>query len=137
MNRLLRGLRTTSAATAPDAEDPALRGRTYAIPFDDVWQAALDLARGGMPGWHLIEADDFDGVIRAGAESRIARFAGDVTIRITLDLDAQTRVDATSTSRDGRADLGANARRLEKFFRALDRALAGREARAIHAPAGR
>jgi uncharacterized protein (DUF1499 family) len=46
-----------------------------------------------------------------------------VEVRILLDADAQTRVDARSVSRVEKADLGANARRLVRFFDGLDRAL--------------
>jgi hypothetical protein len=41
------------AATAPDSTDRRLRGRTYAVPFEHVWQAARSLAGGGLRGWTL------------------------------------------------------------------------------------
>lgn len=62
-------------------------------------------------------------MIRAEARSLVLRRTGDVTIRIGLDEDAQTRVDAVSASRGGGADLGTNARRIGRFFRVLDRRL--------------
>lgn len=121
---VIRGLTRNVAFTAPDAEDPRLRGRTYAIPFEDVWQASLRLVDGGLRRWELLEADDQEGIIRGVAHGILfARFTSDVTVRISLDSDAQTRVDALSASRSGRYDLGSNARKLRKLFRALDRAL--------------
>lgn len=129
VRRLRRALTRNGALTHPDHVDPRLRGRTYAIPFDRVWTAALELADGGLRRWTVIEADDIDGIIRAEARTLVFRFVDDVTIRISLDADAQTRVDLRSESRKGKADLGTNARRIGRFCRKLDRALGagGRE----------
>jgi hypothetical protein len=118
-----RGLTRNTAVTQPGEEDPRLRGRTYAIPFEEVWQAALRLADGGMQGWSLLEQDDQEGAIRGTARGLFRRFDSEISIRIVLDEDAQTRVDAASTTEPGRGDLGVNARRVGRFFRALDRAL--------------
>ena len=117
------GLTRNVAFTAPAAEDERLRGRTYAIPFEDVWQASLQLVDGGLKRWSLREFDDREGIIRGTARGRLGRFTSTVTIRISLDVDAQTRVDAMSASRVGRMDLGANTRRLHRFFAALDAAM--------------
>lgn len=118
-----RGLTRNVAFTSSGAEDPRLQGRTYAIPFDQVWRASLSLVDGGLKRWELVEADDQEGIIRGIAHGIFERFTSSVTVRITLDIDAQTRVDALSASRTGRADLGKNARRLNTFFNALDRKL--------------
>jgi hypothetical protein len=114
------------ARTERRALDPELRGRTYAIPFDAVWEAALALARGGLPGWVLDEADDQVGVIRARATSRLLRQVADVRVRVGLDENAQTRVDLDSESRTRGPDLGGHRRRIAGFLRALDRRLAPR-----------
>ena len=124
LDRAWLGLTRNVAFTAPGAEDERLRGRTYAIPFEDVWQASLQLVSGGLKRWELLEYDDREGIIRGIAHGRLKRFTSAVTIRISLDVDAQTRVDALSASRVGRMDLGVNTRRLHRFFRALDRAMA-------------
>jgi hypothetical protein len=120
---ILRGLTQNVAYTSPSAEDPRLRGRTYAVPFEDVWQAATRLVGGGLKRWELLEADDQEGVIRGTAHGITERFTSGITVRITLDPDAQTRVDAMSASRTGRAGLGVNGRRLSRFFTRLDRAV--------------
>ena len=62
MKEILTGLRGNHAATEVDALDPALRGRTYAIPFETVWQAVVGLAGGGLRGWSIESADDQIGV---------------------------------------------------------------------------
>jgi hypothetical protein len=117
---VVRGLTRNVAFTTPGAEDPRLEGRTFAIPFDDVWQASLHLARGGLERWEVTEEDDREGIIRGIVRGRFERTTSSITIRITLDPDAQTRIDAMAASRIGRADLGLNARRLDRFFTALD-----------------
>jgi hypothetical protein len=109
----------TGAQTNPASSDPDLCGRTWAVPFEEVWEAAVRLMSGGLRGCTLLRANDRDGIIIAEAR---ARFLGvsDLTISIVLDADAQTRVDARSVSREGKADLGTNARRLRTFFRMLE-----------------
>jgi len=119
MSAAVRGLTGNRAATAPDEADERLRGRTYAIPFEDVWQAALRLA-GRKRGWRVLGSDDLEGVIRAEART-VLRFTHDVVIHVKLDENAQTRVDLVSASRVGKADFGKNARRVGAFLRALDR----------------
>lgn len=121
--RLIRALTRNHAETSADADDPRLLGRTYAVPYEKIWQAALALAGGALHGWRLRSADDLAGVINARAQSRFLGYA-DIRVRVSLDEDAQTRVDARSITRSRRADLGANARRLHHFFRQLDRQLA-------------
>jgi hypothetical protein len=116
------------AETSPGADDARLRGGTYTIPFEDVWQAALALASGGLARWELASADDESGTIHAEARTLFGRVS-DVTIRIGLDADAQTRVDAQGMTRGARRDLGANARHIARFFRALDKRLSQRAPR--------
>jgi hypothetical protein len=112
--------RPPAVETQPQHPDERLRGRTYAIPFEDVWRAALYLAGGGLRGWRLIAADDEEGIILAEASTLALRFVDDVSIRVRLDEDAQTRVDVRSASRVGRNDFGTNARRVARFLDALD-----------------
>jgi hypothetical protein len=109
------------AETRPGHPDHSLRGRTYAIPFAKVWAAAVELASGGLRGWSLVEADEDRGVLLAESTTLLFRFVDDVRIEISLDENGQTRVDMASASRVGKADLGQNARRIRKLFRALDR----------------
>lgn len=109
--------------TTRDASDPRLRGRTYAVPFEDVWQASLKLTGGGLSRWSRHDADDDEGVILASSAS-LAGAIHDIMVRVTLDENAQTRVDASAQARKPRTDFGRSRRRLRRFFRALDAALA-------------
>ena len=123
MKGILRGLTETQVATDPEAGDRRLKGRTYAIPFDDVWSAATRLARGELRGWTLLTADDQEGIITGLAKPLLFGEPCYVRVVIGLDENAQTRVDGRSRSGGKRGDLGRNRRTLGRFFRALDRAL--------------
>lgn len=118
---LLRALTTNRAWTDPESPDPRLRGRTYGVPFAAVWRAAL--AEAEALRWTVLETDPVGGEIRAEARTRLWKFTDDVWVRLSLDGDGQTRVDAVSASRVGRGDLGTNARRIARFLRGVDRRL--------------
>lgn len=111
------------AGTDPCASDRRLRGRTYAIPFEPVWTACVNLADGGLPRWRVVEADDEKGILEAVSESRFLHVEDDVYVCVGLDENGQTRVDIESASRGARIDLGRNARRIGAFFRRLDKLL--------------
>ena len=108
-----------SIRTAVDAAEPHLRGRTYAIPFEHVWQSALNLARSGLKGWSVASADDTDGIIKAQARSAVGG-EHEIDICISLDADAQTRVDVEVRPLKG---FGSATRRMQSFLRALDKAV--------------
>ena len=121
---MLRGISANEAETAPDDPDPRLRGRTYAYPYEEVWQTARGLAEGRRYMWRVTLADDQDGVLQIEARTVLFRFVADFEVRIGLDENGQTRVDVRSASRKGFADLGGNARRIGRFLRKLDKTLA-------------
>ena len=116
----MRGLSQNRAETDPHSPDPRLRGRTYAISFDRVWNASLALSAGQLPRWSVSSADDGEGIIRARVRTRILRRTDAVRISVILDKNGQTRVDVVSVSLRRKRDLGANARHIDRFLRALD-----------------
>ncbi len=122
--RLFRALTCNRAGTADEPADSRLRARTYAVPFERVWQASLSLAT-SRRGWQVLAADDVQGRIRVEART-LLHFVHDVLIDVTLDENGQTRLDMTSSSRTGKADFGKNARRIGRFLRRVDRELARR-----------
>tara|TARA_Y100000590_G_scaffold444776_1_gene575952 strand:- start:669 stop:923 length:255 start_codon:yes stop_codon:yes gene_type:complete len=73
--------------------------------------------------WTLIYANDLDGYIVVQCQTLVFKFIDDFEITILLDENALTRIDVRSHSRKGRTDLGANARRIGRFFKKLDRIL--------------
>lgn len=108
-----------SASTAPGHEDARLRGRTYSVPFDVVWRAVLRIVK-RRPRWDFAAADDASGTIHVDVRSPVISMPGELTIRIALDRNAQTRVDARAISKGKRTDLGMNARRIAGLLRDLD-----------------
>lgn len=123
MRRLIRALTENTAETDPRAPDPRLRGRTYAIPFEEVWQAALGLANGGLPRWRVVASDDDEGTIHAESATLVFKFVDDVHIHVGLDENGQTRVDLRSASRVGKGDLGRNPRTIGRFLDRMDQTL--------------
>ena len=115
-------LTTNKAETDLLSDDPRLIGRTYTIPFDRVWTACLDMIDRNRR-WTLIYANDLDGYIVVQCQTLVFKFIDDFEITILLDENALTRIDVRSHSRKGRTDLGANARRIGRFFKKLDRIL--------------
>jgi len=122
-NRVRRALGEGAAETRADARDPRFRGRTYAIPFEDVWQVSLSILKEDL-ACSLRLANDRDGIIIAQSAAVFPRRIDDVTVSVVLDQDAQTRVDMRSIAREGKADFGGNVRRVARFFELLDRKLA-------------
>jgi hypothetical protein len=118
-SRLASALTKCRAETNPWSEDPRLIGRTYAIPFEEVWRACMKfVAERGR--WRLLQADDMAGFIRVRCTSFVFRREDNLEIRVALDENALTRVDARAGSRKGRPDLGVNVRRVGRFFVKLD-----------------
>lgn len=125
-----------SLSTDANARDPRIRGRTYAIPFERVWRAAVALADGGMQGWRLLAADASSGVIEAEATSRVLRRRSSVHIRVALDANAQTRVDLKLRALTGRfPHLGRNARFVGAYLSGLDRTAGANARNILHAGA--
>jgi hypothetical protein len=120
LSEILRGLTEHRAETSPTSEDERLVGRTYAIPFEDVWQAAKRLAAGELKGWTLWVADDQEGIMEASLRPFLFLKAADVRITVGLDENAQTRVDLSATSRTERGDFGRCRRAIGRFVDRLD-----------------
>ena len=68
--RLGRALTTNRAATDPRSDDPRLLGRTYAIPFDQVWTACLVLVERPRH-WTLLQAHDLDGYLSVECQTPV------------------------------------------------------------------
>ncbi|HSG82311.1 MAG TPA: DUF1499 domain-containing protein [Gemmatimonadota bacterium] len=122
LDRIIKALTTNSAQTSEEAEDPRLRGRTYMVPFATVWDEIIRMIK-EHPRQNLVRANEDRGMIGFEATTLVLRLVGDVRIKVKLDRNALTRVDMWSQSRVGKGDLGANRRRIARFFRDLDRRL--------------
>ena len=72
-------------------------------------------------GWEVVSVDPAAGTLVARQTTRIFRFVDDVVVRVRPGADGGALVDVRSKSRDGRGDLGTNARRIRAFAERLPR----------------
>ena len=70
-------------------------------------------------GWEVVAQDGGAGAFYARHVTSIFRFVDDVVVRIRPD-GSGSLIDVRSKSRDGRGDLGANAKRIRAFLDELD-----------------
>ncbi len=66
--------------------------------------------------WDMVAENAVAGVIEATEITKLWAFKDDVVIRITERLEGGSAIDMRSVSRIGISDLGANAKRIEKFM---------------------
>ena len=66
-------------------------------------------------GLALVNSDAEKGIIEATETTAIWGFKDDVVVRV-VEKDGKTIIDLRSVSRIGQSDLGANAKRIEKFL---------------------
>ena len=92
---------------------PHVRPLELAVPPAAAFARALSAAR--EMGWEVVAAAEKDGRIEAVATTRWFGFKDDVVVRLTPAAGG-TRIDVRSKSRVGRSDVGANARRIERFL---------------------
>jgi len=95
---------------------PDLAPIALPVPPADAFERARRAA--GALGWEITMADPARGVIEARSVSRLFRFVDDLAIRVR-PAGGGSVVDVRSKSRDGRGDLGANARRIRAFEESL------------------
>jgi len=120
---------------------PELAGRDWAFPMENaapiaayypylhplrldepalqVNQRARAVATSKHFGWTITHETENYGGFEAVAETRLFRWKDDVVVRIRPDGDQACIVDVRSRSREGKSDLGANARRIRRFLDAL------------------
>ena len=98
---------------------PALAPMTLPLQADLAYERALDLAKTRMKGWEVTHEDAAARTFEAVASTRLLRFQDDVVVRVTPVSEVESRVDMRSKSREGKGDMGANARRIGRFFREL------------------
>ncbi len=84
-----------------------------------VHQRARAIAASKQFGWTITkESENYSG-FEAVAETRLFKWKDDVVVRIRPDGEGACVVDLRSRSREGKGDLGANARRIRHFLEAL------------------
>jgi uncharacterized protein (DUF1499 family) len=86
-------------------------------PPDETFGRVAQAAR-GMPGWTITRSDPHGRSLEGYDTSWLFRFNDDFVIEIRSD-QGGSAVHMRSKSRDGRGDLGANAKRIRAFFAKL------------------
>jgi hypothetical protein len=81
---------------------------------------AAAVATAESMGWEIVARDPGRGRFDAQSVSSLFRFVDDITVRVQPD-GSGSRIDMRSKSRDGRSDMGANAKRIRAYFAALKR----------------
>lgn len=131
----------TQAATAPENQGrdlsypeafkpavkqyyPGVEPLHLDVPPEAAFARAVAVAR-TRPGWEVTRVDSSAHTFEGVARSRIFRLPDDFVVRVRPD-GTGSRVDMRSRSRVGRGDLGANAERIEQYFRALSQPANGR-----------
>jgi uncharacterized protein (DUF1499 family) len=128
--------RFASPADVPDFEG---RDRSYPSDFVEVVRTSYaDLGPTRLPidqkaafdlgvrtaeslGWEIVHRDAAAGTFDARETTRVFKFVDDITVRVRAD-GSDSIIDVRSKSRDGRGDLGANAKRIRSYQSALGEA---------------
>ncbi len=96
---------------------PDLKTLESDLPLDPAFQKALVTAE--ELGWFVTYKNAPEGRLDAQERSAVFRFVDDVTIRVR-PRGSGSEIDVRSKSRDGRGDLGANAKRIRRFVEAFE-----------------
>jgi uncharacterized protein (DUF1499 family) len=95
---------------------PHIRPLELAVPPAAAFARALAAAR--EMEWEVVAAEEKEGRIEAVATTRWFGFKDDVVVRLAPAAGG-ARIDVRSKSRVGRSDVGANAKRIERFLMLL------------------
>jgi uncharacterized protein (DUF1499 family) len=93
---------------------PDLQPLRLDVAPDRAYEHVLATAR-RMPTWSITRADGFARALEGTATSVLFRFQDDFVIEVREE-NGQSVVHMRSKSRDGKGDLGANARRIRAFL---------------------
>ena len=95
---------------------PQVRPLELAVPPAAAFARALGAVR--EMGLEVVAAEEKEGRIESVATTRWFGFKDDVVVRVSPAAGG-SRIDVRSKSRVGRSDVGANARRIERFLMLL------------------
>jgi uncharacterized protein (DUF1499 family) len=70
----------------------------------------------GIPTWKITYTDSAKNTVEAVSTSRLFHFEDDIVIEVRPTPDGQSLIEMRSKSRDGKGDLGVNAKRIHRFF---------------------
>ena len=98
---------------------PDLKALEVNVSVQQVLPYVIDAVR--VSGWTVTSINMQAGLIEATDTTPVFRFVDDIVIRMRPIDNQHTILDLRSKSRDGRGDLGANARRIQRFAYEFDR----------------
>jgi uncharacterized protein (DUF1499 family) len=90
---------------------------TLASPPDETFKRVAAAAR-SMNGWVITREDPATRAVEGYDTTRLFRFRDDIVIEVR-DANGQSVVEMRSKSRDGKGDVGANAKRIRAFLATL------------------
>lgn len=102
--------------------------RSYAIPFHDVWEAAL-ASVGALRGWAVVDRDPRAGELRLRTLNRLGRAPLQGRVRLWLDEMGQTRLEVRFDETRRLLGGGSARTRATRFLRRLERLLDNRGGR--------
>ncbi len=115
--RLIIYLSKNSAETDPYSALPELRPDVYPVSveqlFDIVRETAIEL------DWHVTSIDHAQMTMHVIVTTSLLGFKDDMTIRVIAKASDKSSLYASSTSRIGRADYGANLGHILQLKRAV------------------
>ena len=93
---------------------PELKPIVVSIPPHAAYARAMQAAE-AMPDWEIARRDADAMEIEAVATTRLFGFKDDIVVRVRPSGAGGSVVDVRSKSRDGKGDLGANAKRITTY----------------------
>jgi len=109
----------TSFAEQQRAGYPGLGPLRLDVPPSEAF-ARVAAAAHAMPGWRITREDATQRAIEGVDTTWLFRFQDDFVIEVR-EQNGHSIVHMRSKSRDGKGDIGANAKRIEAFFARLER----------------
>lgn len=97
---------------------PELGSRTFNVPREQMFDRVVRHITAPGSRMEVTYQNADQGIIEGIAVSRMFRWRDDFVIRLRA-VDGKTVVDMRSKSREGRSDMGANAKRIKKFLESL------------------
>lgn len=116
--RLDRYLTENVAETEEFAAFPELRMPVYKVPPQHLYDTAIKAAI--ALGWEVHSPNGENLTFKAVATTPMWHFEDDVSVQVVAKENGSSALFVRSASRVGRADFGANARRIAVFRRAVE-----------------
>lgn len=95
---------------------PDMKPLRFNLPPDPIYRRARGVATSRDFAWTITADSEADYTFEAVAETRLFHWNDDVIVRVQPDGQGGSIVDMRSKSREGKSDLGANARRIRRFL---------------------